>query len=138
MNQNDSGPDHPELNDEAKAIWDRIAGPWDDEVGEGNQYTKYLIDPVTDRLIDLSPGETVLDIACGAGRYARRMAERGANVIGVDQSSEFLTRAVAASKKSKSESHGGFDNDATTMNTVLRRILGKKPAHPFTPKSLKY
>ena len=45
---------------------------------------------------------------------------------------------VAASKKTKSETHGGFDNDVTTMNSVLRRILRKKPEVPFTEKSLKY
>lgn len=45
---------------------------------------------------------------------------------------------VPSSKQTKSESHGGFDNDPTTMNTVLRRILGKKPTRPFTKKSLKY
>lgn len=45
---------------------------------------------------------------------------------------------VASSKQTKSESHGGFDNDPTTMNTVLRRILGKTPKQKFTKKSLKY
>ena len=45
---------------------------------------------------------------------------------------------VQSSKNTKSESHGGFDNDPTTMNTVLKRVLGKKPTCPFTEKSLKY
>ncbi|MEQ9562620.1 MAG: hypothetical protein RLN69_08875, partial [Woeseiaceae bacterium] len=45
---------------------------------------------------------------------------------------------VAGSKESNSESHGGFDNDPLTMNTVLRRVLGKKPAVPFTSDSLRY
>ena len=37
-----------------------------------------------------------------------------------------------------STSHGGFDNDAPTMNSVLERILGQKPANPFTAHELKY
>ena len=45
---------------------------------------------------------------------------------------------VASSKHTRSETHGGFDNDPTTMNSVLRRILGKTPPHKFTGKSLKY
>ena len=45
---------------------------------------------------------------------------------------------VKLSKNTKSETHGGFDNDPTTMNTVLKRVLGKKPTCPFTAKSLKY
>ena len=45
---------------------------------------------------------------------------------------------VTTSKKTKSETHGGFDNDVTTMNSILHRILGKTPDTPFTEKSLKY
>jgi hypothetical protein len=37
-----------------------------------------------------------------------------------------------------SETHGGFDNDAATMNSVLARILGAKPAAPFEPRDLQY
>lgn len=40
--------------------------------------------------------------------------------------------------KTKSKSHGGFDNDPATMNSVLRRVIGKTPDRPFTKKSLKY
>ena len=70
------GLDNPELNQEANDIWDRIAGPWDEDFGpDGNQHNAYITDPVTDRLLDLKQGETVLDIACGAGRYARRNIE---------------------------------------------------------------
>ena len=42
------------------------------------------------------------------------------------------------SVRSESETHGGFDNDARTMNDVLRRILGRKPARPFTREILDY
>lgn len=45
---------------------------------------------------------------------------------------------ISKSKKTTSKTHGGFDNDESTMNSVLQRILGKKPQHPFTAKSLKY
>ena len=94
------GLDNPELNQVANTIWERISGPWDDDFGpDGNQHNTYITDPVTDRLLDLKPGETVLDIACGAGRYARRMAENGATVVGVDRSAEFLRRASANSEK---------------------------------------
>lgn len=39
---------------------------------------------------------------------------------------------------SHSRSHGGFDNDAPTMNSVLYRILGHVPPRPFTPRDLNY
>jgi hypothetical protein len=39
---------------------------------------------------------------------------------------------------SQSRSHGGFDNDAPTMNSVLYRILGAFPERPFTARDLAY
>ncbi len=37
-----------------------------------------------------------------------------------------------------SSTHGGFDNDKNTMNSVLTTILGEEPGTPFTTASLKY
>lgn len=34
-------------------------------------------------------------------------------------------------------SHGGFDNDVKTMNTIMRRILGETPPHPFKQDEMK-
>lgn len=39
---------------------------------------------------------------------------------------------------SSSSSHGGFDNDVDTMNSVLWRILGGKPAVLFQSRNLQY
>ncbi|GJL50678.1 MAG: hypothetical protein NPIRA01_19050 [Nitrospirales bacterium] len=41
-------------------------------------------------------------------------------------------------RRTRSTSHGGFDNDIYTMNHVLERMLGKKPADPFTTDDLDY
>ncbi|NTV14468.1 MAG: C1 family peptidase [Desulfobulbaceae bacterium] len=35
-----------------------------------------------------------------------------------------------------STSHGGFDNDANTMNTILRRVLGAEAALPYLPPEM--
>jgi hypothetical protein len=40
--------------------------------------------------------------------------------------------------KTKSTTHGGFDNDPTTMNDVLRAVLGRRPRVPFTEDNLSY
>jgi len=42
------------------------------------------------RLLDLEPGTTVLDLACGHGRIANRLAGRGCVVTGLDASRAFL------------------------------------------------
>ena len=47
------------------------------------------------RLLDLQPGMEVLDLACGHGRIANRLAERGCNVTGLDATALFLQRARA-------------------------------------------
>ena len=38
-----------------------------------------------------------------------------------------------ANSRSASKTHGGFDNDHQTMNTILADILGHPPKHPFQP-----
>ena len=38
----------------------------------------------------------------------------------------------------RSKSHDGFDNDPATMNDILKTILGRKPAKPFTAEELAY
>jgi predicted alpha/beta hydrolase family esterase len=40
--------------------------------------------------------------------------------------------------RSKSDTHGGFDNDPNTMNSILCRILGKEPAPAFTERDLEF
>jgi ubiquinone/menaquinone biosynthesis C-methylase UbiE len=54
-----------------------------------------LIEPATERLLRPGPGDAILDVACGAGRFARRMAELGACVTAFDHSSKFIERAKA-------------------------------------------
>lgn len=44
-------------------------------------------------LLELSPGVDVLDLACGHGRIANRLAARGARLTGLDASPRFLELA---------------------------------------------
>ncbi|MEN8178707.1 MAG: C1 family peptidase [Pseudomonadota bacterium] len=41
-------------------------------------------------------------------------------------------------RRSRSESHGGFDNDIATMNDILKTILDKTPPHKFSEDDLSY
>lgn len=38
----------------------------------------------------------------------------------------------------KSDTHGGFDNDPNTMNSILHRILGRGPVVPFQDRDLQF
>src|SRR5215469_12813205 len=44
-------------------------------------------------LLELEPGMEVLDLACGHGRIANALAERGCRVTGLDATPLFLDRA---------------------------------------------
>jgi SAM-dependent methyltransferase len=50
---------------------------------------------LTWRLLELRPGMDVLDLACGHGDLANRLAARGCRVTGLDSSAVFLDRARA-------------------------------------------
>ena len=47
-------------------------------------------------------------------------------------------RDQGEASRSRSDTHGGFDNDPDTLNSVLRRILGDKPTREFTVRDLQY
>jgi SAM-dependent methyltransferase len=82
-----------DFNRDVRRIWDANAEWWDDRIGDGNDFQLQLIEPATERLLALKAGETVLDVACGAGRLARRYAELGARVVACDFSERFIARA---------------------------------------------
>jgi ubiquinone/menaquinone biosynthesis C-methylase UbiE len=65
-------------------------------------YETFLTDEVSERqteliwkLLEIEPGMDVLDLACGHGRIANRLAARGARVTGLDATPLFLERARA-------------------------------------------
>lgn len=84
-----------ERNAAVRDRWDAKAAYWDEHMGDGNQFQRELIGPALERLLQLQPGERVLDVACGNGLNARWMARLGAEVLGVDFSRVFLEHARA-------------------------------------------
>ena len=86
-----------DLNEESRKVWDQNATFWDGKLGDdGNDFQRILVAPACERLLDLQPGETVLEIACGNGVFARRMVARhDAHVIATDFSVQLLERARA-------------------------------------------
>ncbi len=82
-------------NDDVREAWDALAGYWDEQVEAGETWQRHLIQPCVERFLDLRPGERVLEIACGNGELARRMAELGGSVLATDFSEGMLERARA-------------------------------------------
>ncbi len=81
------------LTRDSQAIWDQNAEAWDAHMGEGGSFQRELIGPATERLLDVQPGQMLLDVACGNGAFSRRLAELGATVVACDFSAVFLERA---------------------------------------------
>ena len=85
--------DFPDLSEDNRRRWNANARWWDDRIGDGNDFQALLIEPATERLLAIHEGDIILDAACGAGRFARRIADRGATVVAFDYSGEFVARA---------------------------------------------
>lgn len=81
------------------------------------------------QLLDPRPGELILDVGCGDGALTERIVEAGANVIGLDSSSEMVEAArgrgidafVADAEDMDLERFGQFD--AVFSNAALHWML---------------
>jgi 2-polyprenyl-3-methyl-5-hydroxy-6-metoxy-1,4-benzoquinol methylase len=117
MHYKDNKSEFPELGQENLEIWNANAAWWDDRIGDGNDFQTHLIEPASERLLDIGPGDYIVDIACGAGRFARRMANLGGRVLAIDQSPEFIERArLRTPSESSIEYHVA---DATSTAAML-------------------
>ena len=80
-----------------RPAWGRVLmGP----LGPGTQGERQI----AHELLELGPGDTVLDIACGPGNFVREFAgsvgKRGL-VVGLDASQTMLARAVADTREAR-------------------------------------
>ena len=118
-----NGAPAEEISRENQRIWEANADFWDGQIGEGNDFQDLLIEPCTLRLLALEPGETVLDVACGAGRFARKMASLGANVVAFDFCGRFLdlARAKEAPKPGRIEYRQIDATDPEALKTLGER-----------------
>lgn len=83
-----------------RRVWDRNAAFWDAHMGEGNDWHLTLVRPAVERLLALRDGERVLDVGCGNGLFARRMACGGARVLACDVSPNMIRLAAARGDRS--------------------------------------
>lgn len=74
--------------------WDAVADWYDHLLGEeGSDHYENVILPGTLRLLRPAPGMRVLDVACGQGILARRLADLGVLVTGVEASDRLVEAA---------------------------------------------
>lgn len=99
MNNQHPQPTIADLNQQTKDIWNQNAAFWDSKMGEGNSFQRILISPSAERLLNPQPDELVLEIGCGNGVFARRLAQLGVRVIASDFSEKFIEIAKARSQE---------------------------------------
>lgn len=109
---------------ETHAVWEANAAYWDERMGEGNDFFELLVWPATERLLELQPGERVLDVACGNGLAARRLARLGANVVAFDFSAALIARARARTAAELADRITYHVLDATDEGALL--TLGER------------
>ena len=83
-------------------------------------------------LLDPQPGERILDVGCGEGTLTRKIAERGATVLGVDNSPEMIaaarSRGVDAVLLDVADMTFSSEFDAAFSNATLHWVLEKEQA----------
>jgi SAM-dependent methyltransferase len=144
--------DFPDLAVESREIWDQNARWWDARMGEGNHWHRLLIAPAVEKLLCVQPRERVLELACGNGQFARRLASIGARVVACDSSAAFLDCArLRASEHPErieyrlmdlaGEEHlaalGSGEFDAAVCNMALMDIACINPLLRAVRRSLK-
>jgi SAM-dependent methyltransferase len=142
---------HENPNDQARAQWDNKAAFWDTLHGdEGNRFHRYLISPAAEKLLNVQPDETVLDVACGNGNFSRHLIELGASVVATDFSAGLIERAKArqytdqigyhvvdATDESALISLGEARFDAVVCNMALMDIADIQPLFRAVRRLLK-
>jgi SAM-dependent methyltransferase len=92
-------------------------------------------------LLDPKPGERVLDIGCGEGTLTKKIIERGATVLGVDNSPEMIAAARAngidAVLLDVADMTFSIEFDAAFSNATLHWILEKEQAARAIFRALK-
>lgn len=92
-------------------------------------------------LLDPKAGERVLDIGCGEGTLTRKIVERGATVLGIDNSSEMVAAArekgVDAVLLPAADMEFCAEFDAAFSNATLHWVLEKEQAARAIFRALK-
>ena len=92
-------------------------------------------------LLDPKPGERILDVGCGEGTLTKRVLERGATVLGIDNSPQMVAAArangVDALLLAAEDMQFFAEFDAAFSNAALHWVLEKEQAARAIFRALK-
>lgn len=82
--------------------WNIIVEKYDEMVGEtGDIYHRKFLNPVVFKMLGNVKNKKILDLACGQGYFSRKLARRGARIVGVDLSDKLIEIAERIEKQKK-------------------------------------
>ena len=92
-------------------------------------------------LLDPQPGERILDVGCGEGTLTKKIVERGATVLGIDNSPEMIAAAppagIDAILLAAENMTFSSEFDAAFSNATLHWVLEKEQAARAIFRALK-
>jgi trans-aconitate methyltransferase len=92
-------------------------------------------------LLDPKPGERILDVGCGEGTLTKKIIQRGATVLGIDNSPEMIAAARANGVDAVQLAAGDIqffaEFDAAFSNATLHWVLDKEQAARAILRALK-
>ena len=92
-------------------------------------------------LLDPQPGERILDVGCGEGTLTKKILERGATVLGIDNSPEMIAAAhvagIDAVLLAAENMTFAAEFDAAFSNATLHWVLEKEQAARAIFRALK-
>jgi SAM-dependent methyltransferase len=104
------------------------------------RFVSDLGEPVL-RLLGPRPGDRILDLGCGDGPLTKRIAETGAQVVGVDPSAEFVwaAKALGLDARVMAGEDLNFDAefDAVFSNAAIHWIRGQDEMIDGVQRALK-
>lgn len=102
--------------------WGKVAAWYHETVEDRASYQKDLIMPNLLRLMDIKPGQKILDLGCGEGLFTRRFAKAGAEVTAIDIALpliEIAKREAASESEHYKFQPRFFVSDAAAIPLVL-------------------
>lgn len=81
--------------------WGKVASWYDEHLKGDNTHHEQVVAPNLLRVVNLKPGESLLELGCGQGFFIKKFAELSKNVTGVDLGKELIEIAKKKIPKAK-------------------------------------
>lgn len=118
-----SNSNHEKNSKKTETSWGKVADWYDEMLEEkDNTYQKNVILPNVLRLMAIKKNESVLDLACGTGFFAREFFKMGGKIIGADISAELIEIAKEKSPKEIEYFASSADDLSKIENSSVDKI----------------